>query len=46
MEPPNGGDLSVESLDGQADAITIENSYGELKTRLRGASFILRSRSP
>jgi hypothetical protein len=24
----------------------IENSYGELKTRLRGASFILRSRSP
>ena len=23
-----------------------ENSYGELKTRLRGASFILRSRSP
>lgn len=24
----------------------IENSYGELKTRLRGASFVLRSRSP
>jgi len=24
----------------------IENSYGELKTRLRGAGFILRSRSP
>ena len=24
----------------------IENSYGELKTRLRGAAFILRSRSP
>jgi hypothetical protein len=24
----------------------IENSYGELKTRLRGASFIPRSRSP
>ena len=24
----------------------IENSYSELKTRLRGASFILRSRSP
>jgi hypothetical protein len=24
----------------------IENSFGELKTRLRGASFILRSRSP
>ncbi len=24
----------------------IENSYGELKTRLRGASFILRSKSP
>jgi hypothetical protein len=24
----------------------VENSYGELKTRLRGASFILRSRSP
>ena len=24
----------------------IENSYGELKTRLRGAEFILRSRSP
>jgi hypothetical protein len=24
----------------------IENGYGELKTRLRGASFILRSRSP